>query len=145
MSIGKTVGSSVYVHRDYESLVVPARELARAKEIAGSRISGYTCVRYNKRSKSIAFQFSPNFDTADEPIVGDTILVKADGNITVTPMGIDPMVWHHKWMWVGSDYEGFDVVASKKRSEQWKAYVRKSDLPKIGRKSYWDKIRKEWE
>ena len=143
--VGKHIGNAVYAHRTYEHVIVPASELKKAKEAAGTSICGYECIRYNRRSRSVAFQFCDDFDVADEPTVGDTILVNPDGNITVTPRGSDPMVWHHKWMWVSDAYAGFDVEASKKRSEKWKSYITKYDLSRIGRKSYWDKIRKQWE
>jgi len=143
--VGKKVGSCTYAHRKYEKSIVPEDELKAAKSKAGSSINGYTCVRYNRRSKSIAFQFSPDFDTADEPVLSKTILVKEDGDIVVTDSGANPYIWHHKWMWVSDRYSGFDVEASKKRSELWAGHVSKKEMSKIGRKNFWDSIKKRWE
>jgi len=49
----------------------------------------------------------------------------------------DPDIYHHKWLFVADDYQGFDVVASKTRSEQWIA-LGDVDRSRIGRKSYWE-------
>ena len=143
--IGKTVGSCTYTHRLYETEIVPHNLLSRTKAVAGDRIIGYTCVRYDKRNQTVAFQFSPDFDTEDEPTVGDTVLVKLDGTITVTRQKRDPQIWHHKWMWVKDDYQGFDVEASKARSKLWETHVDKNEKCKIGTRSFWDSIRGRWE
>jgi len=40
---------------------------------------------------------------------------------------------------------GFDVEASKARSELWNPYVSKEEKSKIGYKDFWDSIRHRWE
>jgi len=82
----KRVGQQLYTHRPYETQVVPDYLLANAKELTGSRIDGYTCVRYDVDTKDVAFQFSPDFDTADEPTVryhdGSVVGHSAEGGPT---------------------------------------------------------------
>lgn len=141
---GKRIGSRIYIHRQYEHNV-PKDILNRAKETAGDLIKDYTCVRYDGKDQSVAFQFSPDFDTEDEPTVGKTVLVRADGGITITPRRSNPLIWHHKWMWVADNYQGFDVEASKARSDLWKPHIKKGEKQKIGNRKYWDLVRKRWE
>ena len=143
--VGKTVGSCTYVHRLYEDEVVPSHFLKKARKAAQGLIEGYIAVRYDKKNESVCFQFSPDFDNAEEPIVGDCILVKKDGSIKITRQKHNPQIWHHKWMWVKEDYEGFDYEASKKRSWLWQPHVTQEEKRKIGSKSFWDTIRSRWE
>jgi hypothetical protein len=143
---GKKIQNTIYVHKDYEkTLDFANKEISKAKKILGSKLKKYTAIRVNIKSKDIAFIYSPNFDIADEPIVGKSILVKFDGSVTITPQRKNPQIWHHKWMWVEDDYKGFDVEESKKRSELWNDKVSKEERRKIGYKSFWDKIRKRWD
>ena len=141
---GKRIGYRIYVHRQYEHNV-PKDILNRAKKFAGNLIKGYTCVRYDGKDQSVAFQFSSGFDTEDEPTLGKTVLIKADGSIKITPRRANPLIWHHKWMWVADNYQGFDVEASKARSELWKPHVTKEEKVKIGNQEYWNSIRERWE
>jgi len=143
--VGKKVGSCIYIHRLYEDEVVPESILEQAKESAGEVIDGYIAVRYDMRTNAVCFQFSPDFDTADEPIVGDCVLVKKDGSVKITKQKNNPQIWHHKWMWVKEDYPGFDYEASKKRSWLWQPHVSNEERNKIGYKDYWDSIKHRWE
>ena len=142
---GKRVGDKVYVHRDYATLHMSERHLKWAEAIAEDTIEGYTCVRINKMTGEVAFQFSPDFDLVDEPTVGKTVTVRPDRTMKITSQAQDPFIWHHKWMWVADDYQGFDVQASKERSKLWEEHVTKKEKCKIGRRSYWEKVRKRWE
>ena len=145
--IGKVIGGEHYVHRDYESAISDQEGLEKAKKlISPEQRERYNVVKHNKKEGSFSFIHSPNFDTADEPISGDSHRVKPDGSITITKQKKDPQIWHHKWQWVGDDYKGFDVQQSKKRSEHYKPIVDKIKQetdPKIynrmGTKSYWDR------
>jgi hypothetical protein len=144
---GKKVGNCTYVHKQYEDEVIPAKSLKKAKEYLKTIFEGFTydCVKYDRKNGNITFQWSPNFDTADEPVVGRCFLIKADGTSRILPDKSDPQIWHHKWLWVNDDYQGFDVEESKARSKQWEPHVSKEEKRKIGTLSYWNKIRKRWE
>ena len=107
-------------------------------------VFSYNALKYNKKTGNITFQWSPDFNTADEPEVKLCILVKPDGTmVTTTPKKIQ--IWHHKWMWVGDDYAGFDVEESKARSKLWEPHVSKEEKSKIGFKDFWDSIKGRWE
>jgi hypothetical protein len=142
---GKRIGGRVYVHRDYAHLHCPQSTLRLALGHAAYLypvVTSYTTVRL--APGEIAFQFSPDFNSAPEPRVGWTISVREDGTVRRTDGGADPMIWHHKWQWVGDDYRGFSVAASKRRSQLWKPHVRTNELSKIGRRSYWERIKHRW-
>lgn len=138
---GKKMGHDLYVHKDYtEEAGIPQEELKQAQSKLPSDFE-HTAVKYNKKEQSFSFIHSPDFNTADEPTVGKSIKVFPSGETKTTNPPKDPLIWHHKWQWVGDNYKGFDVEASKERSKQWRAVVgvNKEVSSRIGRKSYWEK------
>jgi len=139
--IGKIMRNTIYIHKNYQSQL-PQKELEFAKSKLPEDYD-YTAIKYDKDSGAFSFIQSPDFNTADEPIVGQSIKVSPEGEVKITPPSKDPMIWHHKWQWVGDDYRGFDVEASKNRSKKWQAVVNKDKdkdvLSRIGRLSYWNK------
>lgn len=143
--VGKKVGTCLYAHRQYRKEVIPPDVWAHALEVLGGEPDGYTCLKYDKKKQNLTFQWSPDFDTAPEPTVGHCIMAQWDGTMRVISQPKDPMIWHHKWLWVKDDYSGFDVEKSKQRSKQWEPHVTSEEKRKIGRKSFWDSIRNRWE
>ena len=137
--IGKKMGHDHYVHKDYEH-VLPQDELNKAKSHLPKDFS-YTAVKHNKKEGTFSFIHSPDFDTAHEPTVGDSIKVHPSGQTKLTKQAKDPKVWHHKHQWVGPDYKGFDVEVSKARSKDWKDKmgVNREMSSRIGQKSVWHK------
>ena len=97
----------------------------------------YTVVKLNMKTNSVTFTFSPDFDKADEPIVGKQLLVRKDGSVRTMEQLADPYIYHHKWLFVDEDYQGFDVAKSRNRSLAWMSL---SNVNKslIGRASYWN-------
>jgi hypothetical protein len=68
-------------------------------------------------------------------MVGDYFVVNIESG--KTRGGSSNMIWHHKWLWVGDDYTGFDVDESFERSKQ---YVKMDiDFSRIGNKEFWEK------
>ena len=131
--VGKEIGGAVYVHRTYEHLLGPEIDVARNRLPADFR---YTVVKYALRRGSVTFIASPDFDTAHEPIVGDLWIVHPEGTTSFRRQLPDPWIYHHKWLMVLDDYQGFDVEASKKRSAQLDL-LPDVDRKLIGRSSYW--------
>ena len=146
-SLGKKVGTKIYVHRMYEQYVVPKEILERAKGSVDVcvRLWEYECIRYDTKTKAVSFQECRDFNLVDEPEVGYTMTVTYGGEVKETKPAKDPYIWHHKWRWVLPDYPFFDYEKSKARSALWEPYVTKDERRKIGRKSYWDAIRTRWE
>ena len=144
---GKKVGSCIYVHRQYEDEVIPEDILDNAKEMLKYKAHAfsYRCVKWDKKTNNITFQWSYMFNHWSEPTVDECYLVKADGTNRILPQRKDPQIWHHKWLWVADDYEGFNVEESKARSKLWEPHVTKEEKRKIGSLSFWDSIKKRWE
>lgn len=141
--VGKAIGGSIYVHKKYADQVVPAERLKAAKD-ALPKDHKYTVIKYTPANDSLSFIHSPDFESADEPTVGDSVRVSKDNSIAKRPASADPEIYHHKWLMVPDEHEGFDVKASKKRSSEW---MKKPDVDysRIGRKSHWDEFMKKSE
>jgi hypothetical protein len=144
--VGKVIGGNIYVHRAYEHLLPHQDKFKLAKELVPEPFDSlrYNVVKYNLSTGAYSFIFSPNFDSVDEPIVKHVFLMKPSEisyngfSIDYLKQPNDPWIYHHKWLFVKDDYRGFDVVASKERSERWLS-LPDVDKAKIGKKSYWEK------
>ena len=144
---GKKVGYCVYVHKQYEDQVIPKKVLNKAKKMLKYKAHGYSydCIKWDKKTGNITFQWSSTFNVWHEPMIDKCYLVRADGTTQILPDKKDPQIWHHKWMWVADDYEGFNVEDSKAWSKLWEPHVTKEEKRKIGYKSFWDSIKNRWE
>lgn len=134
--VGKVIGGEVYAHKQYEEQF-PQDELKTAKAVLPKDFT-YDAVKYNPKTKVFSFIKSNDFDEKHEPSVHGGITVKPDG--TYKPFKDTGWIWHHKWMWVGDDYKGFDVERSKQRSKEWTDVVNKKGISKskIGQRKFWD-------
>jgi len=132
--VGKEIGGAVYVHRQYETVFGDVVATAREKLTAAFE---YQVVKYDARRGNISFVSSPDFDTADEPIVSEIITIKPGGAIKRRKQSADPEIYHHKWLFVSDDYSGFDVLESRRRSLRWLS-LDGVDAKRIGRLSYWE-------
>ncbi|AJT61117.1 hypothetical protein [Vibrio phage XZ1] len=135
--VGKDIGGSLYVHIDYipdefKQMVADARTQV---SIANSQFTP-NVVRIDYKKGGVAFYDSVEFDTVQEPAAGMMITYR-DGVVS-KPRQVN-QIWHHKWLWVGDDYRGFDTSQSYDRSAQWLDH---DDIPfaKIGNKKTW----REW-
>lgn len=132
LGVGKEIGGDLYLHRNYESLIPDQIALETNKEALDD--FDYNVVKVRKDG-SMTFFRSPDFDTADEPTAGDYIKVSPDGAASTTSR--TNAIWHHKWLFVGDDYTGFDVAASKQRSRDWLA-LPDIDFSRIGNRKFWE-------
>ena len=133
--VGKKIGGRTYLHHsavrlrpDLESLVRQAQSLAGHWR--------WNVVRIDPRRQEVAFFQSPDFDTAPEPTVGPALVVNvATGG---TRRWSQPgLIYHHKHLFVGPGYRGFDVAASARRSGRWESLG--VDKSRIGRRDYWER------
>ena len=117
--VGKEIGGSIYVHKQYMTRVVPLDILDEAEEILYDNYPDfeYNCIKWDKNRGSITFQEAPDFDTEREPVVGDYVTVYLDTR--KAKFGHSNYIWHHKWTWVENDYTGFDVEDSWNWSKKW--------------------------
>jgi hypothetical protein len=138
LGVGKRVGYDYYVHKSAED-VVPNDVLSKAKEKIGD--FEYDIVKYNNKDNSISFIESPDFDVVDEPTVGKSIKVSADGQISGPRKG-GVTVYHHKWNMVRPDYIGFDYQDAIERSVRWTQMLEGTGINrnKIGNKNYWETV-----
>lgn len=132
--IGKEIGTTVYVHRQYEDRLGPT--ITWAKRWLPSDFV-YEVVKYNRRMEMVSFIHCPGFDVESEPTIHAIVSIRPDVSLQRRPLPMDPFIYHHKWLFVDDDYDGFDVEASKQRSLSWLA-LPGVDKSRIGRKSYWE-------
>jgi hypothetical protein len=134
---GKKVGPKTYVHWSaLEESDLPVAEIAMASRLIPSGWA-FQVVRYDSKTGQVAFVQAPGFDEEDEPVIGEMIVVeKGDDEAVLYRAKDKPQIYHHKWMFVADDYDGFDVEASKSRTER----INKLNLDKsrIGYKHIWD-------
>lgn len=109
----------------------------------------FTIVRWNNKTNDFSFLYCPDWDSADEPTIEESIKVSYHGKITKSNKKSDPQIYHQKWQFVGSDYTGFDIEESKQRTKDYQAAIneiaKKKGIStreissKIGTLSYWEK------
>ena len=127
--VGKRVGSKIYVHKDYALDVVPTEILWDAQDILHKYEPGasFNCICYDlKQPNIIRFDEAPRFDVDREPYPGVMWTVdtsRIDEGERCYRVGYSDAIWHHKWLWVEQNYQGFDVEESYKWSELWLSKV----------------------
>ena len=133
-SVGKEIGGALYVHRSYEGLLPEPVKIA-AKNLPTD--FDYDVVKFVEKESCVSFVVCPDFDSADEPIVGDIVRLALNGSQQFFRQQADPFIYHHKWLFVMDDYAGFDVRKSKSRSITWLG-LHDVDVKRIGRRSFWN-------
>ena len=131
--VGKEIGGAVYVYRRYEHVFGPVVEQARVHlppEFC------YTVVKLNLTNQSVSFVEVADFDSAPEPTIDTIITVRPDGSTKRISPPSDPFIYHHKWLFVKDDYDGFDVEQSRARSRAHMA-LPDIDRRRIGKRNYW--------
>lgn len=134
---GKTVAGRLYVHRS--ALHLLGRDIQDKIKFAQESVpdwSNWAIARVSLTSNQVALIESPDWDTADEPSVGAMMVV--DGCDLKFRPDTGTMIYHHKWMFVADDYDGFDVEDSKARSASWESLDPPVDKKRIGRREYWE-------
>lgn len=92
-------------------------------------------VKYDLSNQCLLFISSPDWDEVDEPSVGEAYRVRRGGHLKrVPPSG---KIYHHKWLFVRDDYDGFDVAESFERSRRW-LELPDLDMSRIGNADFWN-------
>ena len=133
--VGKQVGNTIYLHKSVEDKL-PNDILLGAKNKLPQNFD-YDIVKYDEGNGNVTFISSPDWNSSDEPIVGDAILIRGDGTERFIKQKSSPQIYHHKWLFVNDDYNGFNTEESKERSISW-LKVPNIQFNKIGYKNYWD-------
>ena len=121
----KKIGSTFYVHKsnikEINSLI-ERNELA-AIDSATKKLPknfSYDILKYDKKNKKVSFIQSPDWDTAREPLVGDSYTSNIfDINFKIIKS--KGQIYHHKWMFVSDNYIGFNIEESK----EWSKHITK--------------------
>ena len=125
--------------------VVPKELIEQFYVLLHSISYPYDVIKYD--GNNVTFIQSSNFLTAPEPLV--EICYRYKENEWNKPPKIRKdfkRVYHHKWMFVADDYQGFDIEESKKWSEKWQSVIpaERGIKSRIGYKKYWDEYLKEY-
>ena len=123
--VGKEIGGKIYFHLQYALDIVPKHEWDLACDIldsVGQDQVNFNIGVYDPKEKTLRFVECPDFDTAREPVVGHYITVDlkptGQNNYNVKE-GNSNTIYHHKWLFVKDDYQGFDVDESHEWSRKW--------------------------
>jgi len=135
--VGKKMGDDLYLHKNYANEYIDKDFYNKLKSNLPNGVE-FNIIKFNSKNETISFIYSPDFDTADEPIVSNAYKVTKDGNVTLTREKSTPQIYHHKWMFVKDDYKGFNVGKSIERSREWLVVSDQINMSKIGSKGYWD-------
>lgn len=119
--VGKRVGSKIYIALQYlpniceEGLI---KEAAMILNDNGIAYNSFKCACYDLNDPCvIRFDMCPKFDIDSCPVVGWQYTVDTYSG-TVKKRYCE-QIYHHKWLWVLEDYEGFNVQDSYNWSKHW--------------------------
>ena len=154
----KKIGGCIYMHismrtnveEKIKSMIEDAEKVFR-KVIGIKDFMEVEIVKIDVKNNKVSFIKSPDWDTAREPLVGDSYMIDLNEDAplrkrTVKITKSKGQIYHHKWMFVADDYQGFDIEESKKWSEKWQSVIpaERGIKSRIGYKKYWDEYLKEY-
>ena len=145
----KVVGTAKYAHKSNVTELVnkcftkDAEKQMFLQFLDKAIYNGYAfdVIKYDKGSVTLIT--SPDWNTANEPIVGYCYRWNLKDWLSIA--WVHPVVrknfkqiYHNKWMFVASDYKGFDIAQAKRRSELWNSLPDIKEVKnKIGYKEFW--------
>lgn len=148
--VGKLVGNSLYIHKDY-IYTLPDREKALAaeaiyilEEVGGIRGNWNAVVLYVGKSlfsPSTGFRMYDNFNEDPHPRLSFSYRVEPDGRkVTITKPGKVNYILHRKELLVGYDHSWRESWAMTTRQEEKVGLYDKEHICNIGRESYWNAL-----
>lgn len=135
----KKIGSAIYVHRSaIKQIENKYHDAYILIEKFAPKNFKYEIIKFDTKTKAISYIESHDWNTSNEPTVGDSYRVDPITN-TVKIIKSKQQIYHHKWMFVDDNYKGFDVEESRKRSAYWGSVIpnTKEIKSRIGYKKYW--------
>lgn len=138
-NVGKKMGNDLYIHRMYGKLIPRYKVFLHA--FNSNCDFNFDIIKWNEKEGYICFIECENFKTEKEPVVGRSFKYnykKNDFKITNPPK--DPLIYHHKWLFVKDNCNLFSIKESKRRSLNIKKTigVNPKISSRIGRLSYWE-------
>ena len=107
----------------------------------------YEVIKYDKQKHQVSFIDSPDWDTANEPEVGNTWTLKMHQDWTwklIKARKKNKQIYHAKYLFVADDYKGFDVEQARQRAIQWQKLPGIKEVKnKIGNKDFWVRFLEE--
>lgn len=138
--VGKRMGPNIYLHKSALGAVPGLLEQIEARGYTRADFDVVKFQDFSPATGNISLIRCSEFNTVDEPAVEGSIILRADGTEGKwrAPQGDKAWIYHHKWLFVLPDYEGFDVEASVQRSRNWLA-LDGVDKSRIGQRAFWEK------
>lgn len=145
----KRVVNCIYAHKtNIAELLSCIRDMAWRERVALCVFeyhAVYDVVKYDTKKHMLSFIQSPDWDVANEPIVGDSVVfdLTRGTHLTAMPSKVvkcckNPKIYHNKWQFVASDYKGFDIEAAKQRTVLWNSIPElRENKSRIGNRDYW--------
>ena len=128
--VGKQVGSKIYFHKSVRDKIVPQDIWDKAQQIMDTpevheKLWERGCFEWEheticydlKNPTVLRFDSCMGFDIQEEPTVGWMMFV--DTEIGSVRFKYNQQIYHHKWLWVSEDYNGFNVLRSYEWSKRW--------------------------
>ena len=121
--VGKRVGSKIYFHKSVWDKIVPKDVWDKAMEMANITKIDHRPFKFNtvcydlKEPYTVRFDTCPGFDTEREPVVEFSF--KFNTLDCTTDVTVNNQIFHHRWLWVEQDYQGFDIRESYEWSKHW--------------------------
>ncbi|KOE80724.1 hypothetical protein ACS91_22595 [Vibrio parahaemolyticus] len=140
--VGKRIGYNFWFHVSYaDCFGVDIEKFLDSPKIDFRP----TIIKINNKTNAISLIQCDEFDNEDCPVIGKALTFHQDGSCKLTKQSTNPFIYHHKWLFVADDYNGFDINQSKLYSYIWKSLlgVDPSVSSLIGRYRYWCEILKK--
>jgi phage host-nuclease inhibitor protein Gam len=147
---GKRMGNDIYMEASFMEDMPPF--VSEAAKLLPADFE-FKIVKFNTKTQTVSFIQSPDFDTAFEPTVGDSIRVMPDGSMKRTAGRVtNKQIYHHKWTMVRptnkdrgwgakNNYKGFNYSESVTRSILMQEIMLKLEDTKaslkIGNEDFW--------
>ncbi|MBE6526333.1 MAG: hypothetical protein E7Z63_00975 [Thermoplasmata archaeon] len=148
----KKVGDCYYVHRSNIAELLKAAPgyagvFRDITSYADSEGIPFEVIKYDSMKGTLSLIDSPDFNSAPEPVVGDSYVFDIDGwdgnpPRRIIPMKKNPQIYHMKETFVDPDYSGFDVEKARQRSKATED-IRHKYSNRIGYQSFWEERLRE--
>ena len=146
--VGKDIGDCIYIKTDYVFDVMDKKMWFKFLEYLNNnenwnkvinRERGGNILKIKKDFSSVTLINSPDFDISEEPYIKNWLKVDLNNKKTIYGESNpeNPPIYHHKWLFVKDNYDGFNVESSKRRSKLWLS-LSGIDFSRIGYKKYWE-------
>ena len=141
--VGKQMGSKIYFHKSVWDKILPEDIWTKATEVLEMNQLGLkyfqTVCHDFKQPNIVRFDTCPGFNIHREPMVGQMFFVDIGSGFIKDKY--NDQIYHHKWLWVSEDYDGFNVQESYEWSKLWL-----SQLPETasGRPYLWEEQLKKY-